>query len=166
MKALPSPDIPPYAWDEKHQYGVKKCECTWMPSYITTFQSSPVRIWKLIVQRESFHLPEMFIPSQSFPNQHHWYLEDSEASLEEVIKGSSRCLRTKFATKQLRMRIWRWRERQEEKEKKPACQAEQRWRWIGRGERAEQQWKQLSQPEIWPNLPWLSSTWEETSSFG
>ena len=36
---------------------VKKGEQrTWMPSYITTFQSSPVRIWKLIVQRESFHL--------------------------------------------------------------------------------------------------------------
>ena len=55
----------------------------------------------------------MFIPIQNFPNQHHGYLEDGEAGLEEVIKGSSRCVGTKFATKQLRMRILRLKDREE-----------------------------------------------------
>merc|ERR1719284_11627 len=43
-----------------------------MPSYITTFQSSPVRIWKTVKQ-----------------------------SLEEVVKSGAGSLRTEFATEEL-----------------------------------------------------------------
>ena len=163
MKALPRPDIPPYAWEQMWMLNVLAIKRVLKPGYRRTSpHSSPHQSGSgnsLLSYCHSISSDKLF---QARGPQ--WYLEDGEAGLEEVIKGSPRCFRSKFATKQLRLRIWRLKDR-EDKNWEPACQGGQRWRWRGQEGRAGQRWKQLSQQETSPNHPWLSSTCEGNKYF-
>ena len=86
-------------------------------------------------------------------------LEDSEASLEEVVKSGAGSLRTKFATEELEKRFTRV----DEEEMAPACRGGRRWRWRERGGRAGRRWRRWSPRGTWPSRPWLSSICEKTT---
>ena len=89
-------------------------------------------------------------------------LEDSEASLEEVVKSGAGSLRTKFATEELEKRFTRVK-RVDEEEMAPACRGGRRWRWRERGGRAGRRWRRWSPRGTWPSRPWLSSICEKTT---